>query len=177
MTTPIQTLSVSEAVMRMDLAHQNALMFRNASHGELNLVYRRPDGNVGWVDPGLTLRSSGGMKKPANTSKAEGSDKDSGKDKSQTESRRETGRQVEGQAETEGRRKTGRQIQDQAEAEGRAEEQAEGQGQKTRLSALKVLRSPAPQGRGFFYLMAVILSVAKDPCPHKHDRDPSLRSG
>lgn len=67
MTTPIQTLSVSEAVMRMDLAHQNALMFRNASHGELNLVYRRPDGNVGWIDPGLSLRGSGGMKKPANT--------------------------------------------------------------------------------------------------------------
>jgi ribosomal subunit interface protein len=63
MTTPIQTMTVSEAVMRMDLAHQNALLFRNASHGELNLVYRRPDGNVGWVDPGLAL------KKPANSSK------------------------------------------------------------------------------------------------------------
>ena len=51
MTTDIQTLSVSEAVMRMDLAGQSALLFRNASHDGLNMVYRRPDGNVGWVDP------------------------------------------------------------------------------------------------------------------------------
>lgn len=51
MTTDIQTMSVSEAVMRLDLAGQPALLFRNASHGELNYVYKRSDGNVGWVDP------------------------------------------------------------------------------------------------------------------------------
>ena len=51
MTSNIETLSVSEAVMRMDLASQTALLFRNASHNGLNLVYRRNDGNVGWVDP------------------------------------------------------------------------------------------------------------------------------
>jgi ribosomal subunit interface protein len=51
MTMNIETLSVSEAVMRMDLAGQPALLFRNASHDGLNMVYRRPDGNVGWVDP------------------------------------------------------------------------------------------------------------------------------
>ena len=51
MVTDIETLSVSEAVMRMDLAHQTALLFRNAKHGGLNLVYHRNDGNVGWVDP------------------------------------------------------------------------------------------------------------------------------
>lgn len=51
MSTDIQTMSVSEAVMRMDLAGQPALMFRNASHNGINLVYRRPDGNVGWIDP------------------------------------------------------------------------------------------------------------------------------
>jgi hypothetical protein len=51
MKTEIETMSVSEAVMRMDLSDQNALMFKNASHGGLNMVYRRPDGNVGWVDP------------------------------------------------------------------------------------------------------------------------------
>jgi ribosomal subunit interface protein len=51
MTTDIQTMSVSEAVMRMDLAGQTALLFRNASHNGLNMVYKRPDGNVGWVDP------------------------------------------------------------------------------------------------------------------------------
>lgn len=51
MATAIETLSVSEAVMRMDLAGQSALLFRNASHGGLNMVYRRSDDNVGWVDP------------------------------------------------------------------------------------------------------------------------------
>ena len=51
MTTDIQTTSVSDAVMRMDLAGQSALLFRNASHNGLNMVYRRADGNVGWVDP------------------------------------------------------------------------------------------------------------------------------
>lgn len=51
MATSIQTMSVSEAVMRLDLSGQNALMFRNASHEGLNMVYRRGDGNIGWVDP------------------------------------------------------------------------------------------------------------------------------
>lgn len=51
MAADIETLSVSEAVMRMDLANQSALLFRNASNNGLNLVYRRSDGNVGWVDP------------------------------------------------------------------------------------------------------------------------------
>ncbi len=51
MTTDIQTMTVSDAVMRMDLSSQPALMFRNAQHGGLNMVYRRTDGHVGWVDP------------------------------------------------------------------------------------------------------------------------------
>lgn len=51
MVTNIQTMTVSEAVMRMDLSDQGAIMFRNAKHGGLNMVYRRGDGNVGWVDP------------------------------------------------------------------------------------------------------------------------------
>lgn len=50
-TTDVQTLSVSEAVMRMDLQHLPALMFYNAKHGGLNVVYRREDGNIAWVDP------------------------------------------------------------------------------------------------------------------------------
>jgi ribosomal subunit interface protein len=49
--TEISLLSVSEAVMRMDLADQPVLMFRNSTTGELNVVYRRSDGNVGWIDP------------------------------------------------------------------------------------------------------------------------------
>ncbi len=51
MQTAIDTLTVSEAVMRMDLAEMPALMFRNRAHGGLNMVYRRTDGNVGWIDP------------------------------------------------------------------------------------------------------------------------------
>ncbi len=53
MRTSIPQLSVSEAVMRLDLADAPALLFRNSAHGNLNLVYRRRDGNVGWVDPDL----------------------------------------------------------------------------------------------------------------------------
>ena len=51
MATEIDSLTVSEAVMRMDLAELPAMLFRNSAHGGLNMVYRRPDGNVGWVDP------------------------------------------------------------------------------------------------------------------------------
>lgn len=48
----IALLSVGEAVMRMDLAHVPVLMFRNTATRALNVVYRRADGNVGWIDPG-----------------------------------------------------------------------------------------------------------------------------
>lgn len=48
----IRTMTVSMAVMQLELADSPALLFRNAAHGRLNMVYRRPDGNVGWVDPG-----------------------------------------------------------------------------------------------------------------------------
>ncbi len=51
MSTQIQTMSPSEAAMRLDLSGLPALMFRNATHEGLNMVYRRADGNVGWVDP------------------------------------------------------------------------------------------------------------------------------
>ena len=47
----ILVLSVSDAVMRMDLADQPVLMFRNSTTGEMNVVYRRSDGHIGWVDP------------------------------------------------------------------------------------------------------------------------------
>jgi len=49
--TDIQTMSVPDAVMRLDLGGQTALLFRNAKHNRLNMIYRRPDGNIGWVDP------------------------------------------------------------------------------------------------------------------------------
>jgi ribosomal subunit interface protein len=48
----IEQLSVRDAVMRLDLAYQQVLMFRNARNGQINVVYRRADGHVGWIDPG-----------------------------------------------------------------------------------------------------------------------------
>ena len=50
--TCISRLSVSEAVMQMDLSDQQAMMFHNSTTGQLNVVYRRADGHVGWIDPG-----------------------------------------------------------------------------------------------------------------------------
>ena len=47
----IPTLTVGEAVMRLDLAETQAMLFHNRAHGGLNMVYRRNDGNIGWVDP------------------------------------------------------------------------------------------------------------------------------
>ncbi len=51
MSTSIQTMSPSEAAMRLELSGQPAMMFRNAGHKGLNMVYMRKDGNIGWVDP------------------------------------------------------------------------------------------------------------------------------
>jgi ribosomal subunit interface protein len=47
----ISEMPVSEAVMQLDVTESPFLLFRNASHGELNVVYRRADGNIGWIDP------------------------------------------------------------------------------------------------------------------------------
>ena len=47
----IPTLSVGEAVMRMDLSDTPIIMFKNIKHGEFNVIYRRNDGNIGWMDP------------------------------------------------------------------------------------------------------------------------------
>jgi ribosomal subunit interface protein len=60
MSTELPRLTVGEAVMRLDLADAPVLLFRNRSHGEL-VVYRRGDGNVGWIDPALEAgRGRGG---------------------------------------------------------------------------------------------------------------------
>jgi len=50
-TMVVPALSVSDAVMQMDLTEQPVLVFRNAGHGGVNVVYRRTDGNIGWIDP------------------------------------------------------------------------------------------------------------------------------
>ncbi|MCX7338635.1 MAG: ribosome-associated translation inhibitor RaiA [Alphaproteobacteria bacterium] len=51
MAKEISSLSVGDAVMRMDVSDKPVLMFRNAVNGELNVVYRRADGHIGWIDP------------------------------------------------------------------------------------------------------------------------------
>ncbi|WP_420857769.1 ribosome hibernation-promoting factor, HPF/YfiA family [Marivivens marinus] len=49
--TRIPALSVGEAVMQMELAHSPVQVFRNEKSGGINVVYRRDDGNIGWIDP------------------------------------------------------------------------------------------------------------------------------
>ena len=49
--TALKRFSVSEAVMELDLTGAPVVVFRHAGHGRVNLVYRRADGNVGWIDP------------------------------------------------------------------------------------------------------------------------------
>ncbi|MEP5731656.1 MAG: ribosome-associated translation inhibitor RaiA [Sulfitobacter sp.] len=51
MQTKIATLSVGEAVMQMELTGSPVMVFRNESKDGLNVVYRREDGNIGWIDP------------------------------------------------------------------------------------------------------------------------------
>ncbi len=58
--TAIKHLSVSDAVMQLDLSDSPVVVFRNASHGQINFIYRRPDGNIGWIDPAaLSLKKDG----------------------------------------------------------------------------------------------------------------------
>jgi len=50
-TKALKMMSVSGAVMAMDLAESQVVVFRHAGHGGVNVVYRRRDGNIGWIDP------------------------------------------------------------------------------------------------------------------------------
>jgi ribosomal subunit interface protein len=56
----LRTLTVSMAVFEMGLADAPFLMFKNARSGEMNVVYRRPDGHVGWIDPSRAAKGSAG---------------------------------------------------------------------------------------------------------------------
>jgi len=58
-TVAVRTMTVSMAVMQLDLSDTPALMFRNAANGGLNVVYRRADGNVGWIDPERARKANG----------------------------------------------------------------------------------------------------------------------
>jgi ribosomal subunit interface protein len=50
-TTALKRLSVSDAVMELDMTGVPVIVFRHAGHGRVNLVYRRADGHIGWIDP------------------------------------------------------------------------------------------------------------------------------
>ncbi|MBO6852630.1 MAG: ribosome-associated translation inhibitor RaiA [Marivivens sp.] len=51
MESKIPSISVGEAVMQMEISHQPVVVFKNEKNGGLNVVYRRDDGNIGWIDP------------------------------------------------------------------------------------------------------------------------------
>ncbi len=55
----MKTMTVSMAVMELDLTGYPAIVFRNAAHGGISVVYRRPDGNIGWIDPERTKSVNG----------------------------------------------------------------------------------------------------------------------
>ena len=58
-TTTLKRFSVSEAVTELDMTGVSVVVFRHANHGRINLVYRRADGNVGWIDPPAMPAQSG----------------------------------------------------------------------------------------------------------------------
>lgn len=50
-TTTLRRLSVSDAVVELDMTGAPLVVFWHAGHGRINIVYRRPDGHIGWIDP------------------------------------------------------------------------------------------------------------------------------
>ena len=58
--TSLATMSVGHAVMAMDLADTPVMVFRHAVHGGINVVYRRRDGNIGWIDPTQPAKPANG---------------------------------------------------------------------------------------------------------------------
>lgn len=57
--TELRTMTVAMAVMELDLTESQTIVFRNAAHHGISVVYRRPDGNIGWVDPERTRKANG----------------------------------------------------------------------------------------------------------------------
>ncbi|HVX82389.1 MAG: ribosome hibernation promotion factor [Devosia sp.] len=53
-TSSLRRMTVGEAVMELDLSQGDVVVFLHAGHGGLNVVYRRADGNIGWIDPALS---------------------------------------------------------------------------------------------------------------------------
>lgn len=55
----LKTMSVASAVIELDTKESPVFIFRNAGNDHLNIVYRRPDGNIGWIDPSTTKTAQG----------------------------------------------------------------------------------------------------------------------
>ncbi|TGR71759.1 hypothetical protein EN866_40045, partial [Mesorhizobium sp. M2D.F.Ca.ET.223.01.1.1] len=55
----LRTMSVASAVIELDNSDSPVFLFRNAGTDHLNIVYRRPDGNIGWIDPSTTKVAQG----------------------------------------------------------------------------------------------------------------------
>ncbi|MFE0018102.1 ribosome hibernation-promoting factor, HPF/YfiA family [Mesorhizobium sp. NPDC059054] len=58
-TMVLKTMSVASAVIELDTKDSPVFVFRNAGNDHLNIVYRRPDGNIGWIDPSTTKVAQG----------------------------------------------------------------------------------------------------------------------
>lgn len=63
---PLRTMTVSAAVEELELSNYPVIMFRNAAHGGLSVLYRRPDGNIGWIDPERTAPTGARVNSKAN---------------------------------------------------------------------------------------------------------------
>ena len=63
-------MTVGEAVYELELANAPVIVFRNAAHGGVNVVFRRPDGHIGWIDPERAQPKSGGASGDQATAKA-----------------------------------------------------------------------------------------------------------
>jgi ribosomal subunit interface protein len=70
MQTQVPTLAVADAVLRLELGTLPALMFRNPKHGGYNMIYRRKDGNIGWIDPDGSSAPAAAKKPAAAPAKA-----------------------------------------------------------------------------------------------------------
>lgn len=55
-TVALRTMSVANAVVELDIRDNPVVVFRNAGNNHVNVVYRRPDGNIGWIDSGSAAR-------------------------------------------------------------------------------------------------------------------------
>ena len=66
----MKTMTVSMAVMELDLTEQPVVLFRNVAHGGISVVYRRTDGNIGWIDPERTRSQGHGVNGAAKATKS-----------------------------------------------------------------------------------------------------------